>query len=381
MFERPDTERLIYRARLLIGEGRTDLALAVLEDTQTDGPEQQREIAYLYAWVHTELEHWTEALRFLSTLYAPGSIEENWNDANHSERERRAFYLLCLGNTAVNLSCHEEASQHYMQCLKVLSERRVHLPQVRIKANYALGMTCIMNGCYAMAIQHYEEALRLCKNDLDLEDLPDTYYGLSDAYRLLGNFVRAYNYAKMALGLYERRGERRKEERIRNLLGRICFQMGQYREATDHYMEALSIATLENSQTMQIINFTAMADVRLAENRLDEAKHYCERAQEVADRVNDDDLCGMMYLVHGKVIQAEGEQAEGEQRQGIFEEARALYEKAKAHLSVTQASTLSAEAYSRLAQVLEKLGQSEEAISYWKTAYESLVALNGPNPD
>jgi len=381
MNEQPETERLIYRARLWMGEGRDDLALATLEEIQTDDSEQQREIAYLCAWCYTKIERWTEALRLLSPLYTQSSIEDNWNDANHNERERRAFYLLCLGNAAVNLSRYEEASRHYSQCLKILNERRVNLPRVRIKARYSLGMTCIMNGFYAVAIQHYEEALRLCKNNPDHEDLPDMYYGLCDAHRLLGNFEQAFTYGKMALSIYERRAERSKEGRMHNLLGRICLQLGEYREATDHYMEALSIATIDNHQMMKMVNFSALADLRLAENRLDEAKRYRQRAQEVSGGLNDPHLFGLMYQICGKVAQAEGEQKEGEQRQRHFEEAKGFFEKAIAHLSQTEARTSLAEVYGRLAQILEMSGQQQEAISYWKAAYESLSGLKGPSLD
>src|SRR5579864_9583415 len=86
--EQSETERLIYRARLWMGEGRDDLALATLEEIQTGDSEQQHQIAYLCAWCYTKLERWTEALRLLSPLYTQSSIEDNWNDANHNERER-----------------------------------------------------------------------------------------------------------------------------------------------------------------------------------------------------------------------------------------------------------------------------------------------------
>ncbi len=336
MHGQSDTELLILRSRLLMEEGQHDLALATLEEIQTDDPEQQRQIAYLSAWCHTRLEHWAEALRLLSPLYTPGSIEENWNDANHNERERRAFYLLCLGNAAVNLNRFEEAAQHYTQCLKLLSERRVNLPKVRIKASYSLGMTCIVSGFFALAIQHYEEALRLCKNDPDHEDLPDIYYGLCDANRQLGKFEVAYKYGVMALDLYEKRGLRTMEGRIHNVLGRICYQLREYHEATDHYMESLSIATLDNSQTMKMVNFTALADLRLAENRLEEAQRYCDRAMEAAKGLDDDIYLGLMYLICGKVTLAESEQVEGEQHERLFGEARRLFEKAKDHLSAVQ---------------------------------------------
>jgi len=381
MHEIPDSERSIYRARLWIEEGQYDLALTTLQHIQTDDPEQERQMAYLSAWCHTRLEHWAEAQCLISQLYTPGNIEESWNDAKHNERERRAFYLLCLGNAAINLNRFEEASQHYTQCLKLLSERRVNLPQVRIKARYSLGMTCIMSGFYAMAIQHYEEALRLCQNNPDQEDLPEIYYGLCDANRLLGKFESAYTFGVKALELYEKRGMRTMEGRAQNMLGRICYQIREYDEAADHYLESLSIATLDNNQKMKMVNFTALADLRLAENRQEEAQRYCQRALEVADGMHDNYYLGLMYLTCVKVTLAESEQAEGEQHEILFSNARRLFEKAKEHLSQTQASVLLGEVYGRIAQMLEKSGQSQEAISYWKTAYESLSSPYGRNID
>ena len=381
MHEIPDSERSIYRARLWIEEGQYDLALTTLQHIQTDDPEQERQMAYLSAWCHTRLEHWAEAQHVISQLYTPGNIEESWNDAKHNERERRAFYLLCLGNAAINLNRFEEASQHYTQCLKLLSERRVNLPQVRIKARYSLGMTCSMSGFYAMAIQHYEEALRLCQNNPDQEDLPEIYYGLCDANRLLGKFESAYTFGVKALELYEKRGMRTMEGRAQNMLGRICYQIREYDEAADHYLESLSIATLDNNQKMKMVNFTALADLRLAENRQEEAQRYCQRALEVADGMQDNYYLGLMYLTCVKVTLAESEQAEGEQHEILFSNARRLFEKAKEHLSQTQASVLLGEVYGRIAQMLEKSGQSQEAISYWKTAYESLSSPYGRNID
>ncbi len=381
MPEKPDIERSIYRAQLWMEEGQYDLALTTLQHIQTNNPEQERQIAYLSAWCYTLLEQWPEARCLLLHLYPPSSIEENWNDAKHNERERRAFYLLCLGNAAINLNRFEEASQHYTQCLKLLSERRVNLPQVRIKARYSLGMTCIMSGFYVMAIQHYEEALQLCKNIPEHEDLPEIYYGLCDANRLLGKFESAYLYGVKALKLYEKRGMRTIEGRVENVLGRICYQMREYNEAGDHYLESLSIATLDNNQKIKIVNFTALADLRLAEDRLEEAQRYCQRALEVADGLNDNYYLGLMYLTCGKVMLAESEQTEGEQHEILFSKARRLFERAKELLSQTQASVLLGEVYGRIAQMLEQSGQPQEAISYWKTAYESLSRPIGQSMD
>ena len=381
MHKKSDMERSIYRAQLWMEEGQYQLALTALQHLKTHNPEQERQIAYLSARCYTLLEQWPEARCLLLNLYPPSSIEENWNDAKHNERERRAFYLLCLGNAAISLKRFEEASQHYTQCLKLLSERRVNLPQVRIKARHSLGLTCIMSGFYVMAIKHYEEALQLCKNILEHEDLPEIYYGLCDANRLLGNFESAYTNGVKALELYDNRGMRNMEGRIQNLLGRICYQMREYNESADHYLESLSIATLDNNQELKMVNFTALADLRLAEDRLDEAQRYCQHALEVVDGLNDNYNLGLMFLISGKVALAESEQTEGEQREILFSNARRFFERAKEHLSQTQASALLGEVYGRLAQMLEQSGQPQEALSYWKTAYESLSKPIGQSLD
>ena len=381
MHEKSDLERSIYRTQLWMEEGQYGLALTALQHIQTNNPEQECQIAYLSAWCHTLLEQWTEARCLLLHLYPQSSIEENWNDAKHNERERRAFYLLCLGNAAISLNRFEEASRHYTQCLKLLSERRVNLPQVRIKARHSLGKICIMSGFYVMAIQHYEEALQLCKTNPEHEDLPEIYYGLCDANRLLGKFESAYTYGIKALELYEKRGMRTLEGRVQNVLGRICYQMREYNEAADHYLESLSIATLDDNQKTKLVNFIALADLRLAEDRLEEAQRYCQRALEVADGLNDNYYLGLMYLTCGKVTLAESEHTEGEQHEILFSKARRLFERAKELLSQTQASVLLGEVYGRIAQMLELSGQPQEAISYWKTAYESLSRPIGQSMD
>jgi len=381
MREKSDMERSIYRTQLWMEEGQYELALTALQHIQTNNPEQERQIAYLSAWCHTLLEQWTEARCLLLNLFPLSTIEENWNDAKHNERERRAFYLLCLGNAAISLNRFEVASQHYTKCLKLLSERRVNLPQVRIKARHSLGMTCILSGFYAMAIQHYEEALQMCMTIPQHEDLPEIYYGLCDANRLLENFEGAYTYGVKALELYEKRGMRTMEGRVQNALGRICYQMQEYNEAADHYLESLSIATLDDNQKTKLVNFMALADLRLAEDRLEEAQRYCQRALEVADGLNDNYYLGLMYLTCGKVTLAESEHIEGEQHDILFSKARRLFERAKELLSQTQASVLLGEAYGRIAQMLEQSGQPQEAICYWKIAYESLSRPIGQSLD
>ena len=84
-----------------------------------------------------------------------------------------------------------------------------------------------------------------------------------------------------------------------------------------------------------MVNFTALADLRLAEGRLEEAQQYCQDALEVADGMHDDHDLSLMYFTCGKVTIAESKKAGAEQHEILFSKARRSFEKAKEHLSQT----------------------------------------------
>jgi len=384
MPQSPEIERTLHRIRLLTEEGQEDDVLAQLDAIQTDDPQMQQKITYTRAWFYTQKRQWDQAFQYLSLLYDPRSIEDNWEDATHTERERRAFYLLWLGNVAVNLSRYEDASRHFTQCLEILEMRRVHLPRVRIKALSGQAMTCITSGLYVVAIQHYLEALNVCaKEKLQQElkrDIADIHYGLADAYRLTGDFAHARIHGQKALQIYEDLPDRYFMSRVYNLLGRIAFQLGENQVAAEHYMESLALATLDDQLGMgvKMMNFVAMADIRLAEKRLDEAQRYCDHALEAAEQLPDDHhLRGMMYLVRGKVVFEKAKQAQGQEARYLLQEALDVYKKAEEELTKTQAITHLSELYGRCAEVQEALDHPEEALAYWKSAFGVFAAPKG----
>ncbi len=372
MHKKSNVERSIYRIQLWMEEGQYDLALTALQHLKTHNIDQTRLILYISAWCQTLLEQWTEAQSLLNSIYPLCNFEANWNSTKHNERERRAFCLMCLGNAALELNRFKEASQHYTQCLKLLNERRVNLPQVRIKTLNSLGLICITNGFYAMAINHYEEALDLCKNIPEHEILSELYCGLCDANRRLGRYETAYTHGMKTLDLSRQKGQLAIESRIQHLLGKINYNQHVYDEAARHFLESLARATQEHNQELKIVNYTALADLRLAEDHLIEAKHYSQCALELAHVMHNHSYLGQMYLTCGNVTLAESMQTGGEQRDRLFAKARGFFEQAKEALAQTQESALQGEVNKRIAQMLEQSGQAQEALTYWKTAYELL---------
>src|SRR5690242_16779832 len=131
MTSQTNPQMLLYRARLLLEEGRSDEALAALETIRTENEKQQRDAAYLLGWCYIQRKQWKEAIDALTPL---AEIKPEGEVDTLLERERLALYLLHLGEAATNVSHYEDAAQHFTNCLKVLHDRRVHLPSVRIKA-------------------------------------------------------------------------------------------------------------------------------------------------------------------------------------------------------------------------------------------------------
>jgi len=368
---------LLFRARLLLEEGQADKALPILEAIQNDNEGEQQEIAYFLGWCYVSSKRWDDAARVLSPL--PQFVEGDGGEESRIDRVHLAHSLLRLGQAAVNLGQFEDASRHYSKCLKVLQNKKIQLPEAKLKARYGLAMTYLMRGLHAAAIQHYELALGLCPIDND-EEMGNIYYGLCQAYVGSGNLINAKLAGEKALELHERCADRHLEGLDHNMLGHIYLKLGDYRAASDHYTEALSLAASLNGHKMIMINCASLAEVRLAEGRLEEAKRYCQRALENIDLIERKDsyLESLTYLECGKVAQAEAQQVEGEQRQRLLEEAISWFKKTQAGLSPLQAYNQVTELYGRWAEVLEQLGRYEEAIACWKSGYEALSTAKGP---
>jgi tetratricopeptide (TPR) repeat protein len=363
--------QLLHRAHLFITEGQEEEALATLDQIQTEEADQKYEVAYLRAWSYTLTGRWDEAAQFLlNPAITPESTNGHLSDIQafgQTERRRRAFYLLLLGKIATKLARYEEATRHYTQCIKFLDERRMNVVSVRIQARCGLGAAYIQTGFYSEALTHFEDALRLCGDNTEHLELPGICHGLCEAHRRLGNFEIALEYGEKALQLYASRGDKSMEGDVRNLLGRVSFQMHNFQATSHYYTEALTLAISVNKPTLITTSLTALAELRLAEDLLDEARRYCQQALEYRECVPDSQLLATMYIVSGKV--AEAQARKGQQTTKLLDEAITWYKEAETTLLPLQAKVELAEVYRLLAQILENSGQQDRAISYWKSAF------------
>lgn len=380
MSEHTDVLLLLKRARLLLEEGRTATALSILETLQPEDEQQQKELNYLLGWGSLQARQWSEAARLL----APFDLfsEHGREVESLNNREIQAFCLLKLGYLAIQNTRFEEAGRHLLKALKALQDRRVQLPNAHIKAHYYLAGTYKMRGLYTAAIQDYQQAQERSIAADDDRELPYIYDGQTEAYRVSGKFMEALKSGEKALVLYRRVGKREGECSILNRLGHIALKLGDYVNAGEYFTESMAIAATfpeHRGDKMVMINCAALADLRLEEGRIEEARRYCEYAGEVSQRASDKLLSGMAGMIIGKVIYAEAKQAEGEQRCQLMEQAIHWFEQASSALAEGEAFDHVAEVHGRWAEALEDLGQGQEALSRWKSAYAAKGASKGPS--
>jgi tetratricopeptide (TPR) repeat protein len=373
--QRITAEQLFQRAYLLIAEGQIENALAALDGIQAEDLEQKREVAYLHAWCSMLRDRWDEAAHYILPQEISGETIADVQELGRTERRRRPYYLLVLGDVAANLWRYEEAIGHYTRCLKFLDERRMNDTNRRVRALLGLGVAHMATGYLTNAIAYYEQALRLCNNDARQPQLPDLYYGLSDAYCRLGEFERALEYGNMALQLYSERGDKELLCRMRSLLGHIHCQKGDLLTANAYYTEALALAMSTESIGAIFTNFTALADLRLQEGKPEEAWRYCEMALDYSKKVPRPYFVGKMAMICGQVMEARAKAVSGARGQEYLERAVTYGRQAVAELQQTDARPDLAEAYGLLAHLLEESGRQDQALGIWKSAYAAQAGL------
>lgn len=377
MEQMSENDMLLFRARLLLEEGRSEEALEVLEAIVPDGEKQRQEVGYFLGWCYISLKRWCDATNVLTPL-SP-QIDEEVESESRIDRERQALCLYRLGYAAVQFARFDEATRHFGRCIKLMNDKRVHLsPLLRIKAHYSLATSLMMRGLLGSAIQQYNEALHHFLHVEDEEEKAHIFYGLSETYRRADELEKARLAGEEALHRYVEVGNVVREGITLNLLGQIALEKKDYQVASDHFTQALAIGNTHGGPKMAMMNCAALAEVRLAENRLDEAKRYCTLACDLLDKVKDNFFWSQTYFTTAKVTHVAALHAREEERRQLLESTIHSLEQAKNALTGSDADADVAEIYKLWSQTFEELGLYEEAFAILRSGFETITKAQGP---
>jgi tetratricopeptide (TPR) repeat protein len=369
---------VLFRARLLLAEGKNEQALSELETMQPENEQQQREKDYFLSWCYILDRRWEDAGRLLAPF--AGDEDDAGNQQERIERERRLRLLLRLGALALNLGHYEDAERHLRSCLRALRYRPFQSPayhQLRMQASYALGVSYHRRGLYTAAIQQYEEALQLSSYSTRDEQRANIYASLCDSCRQAGQLEQAWQAGEKALALYQHDDDHDAQERIYRLLGQIAFQQGNAQQAEQCFTRALSIATGTNNLPVAMLDCEVLIDLYTAQHNFSEARTYAQQARELSSKAAEASLRGQAALLSAKVARAEARQAEGEREKVLLAEAITHLETAHNHFSATDAHDQIIETLTLWAQTCESLGQTRQSLRLWRAVYEAQSKARG----
>ena len=359
----------LFRARLLLEEGRSKDALDVLQSVETLEKDRQAEAAYLQSWAYIQNRLWDDAARVLSPLLQDAIIDGSQQEPL-SDYERRIAYFMNLGRVAVNLARYDDGCKHYLLCLKLLRERRVHLPLVRIHVHTYLATTYLMKSALRQAIEQYGEALRLCLRDEEFADeLPAIYYGLCDSYNRLKDFPTAYDFGQSALALYQRQGQTQFEVRMDNLLGSVASHTNDVEAANDHYRRSLYMAKEYNQEAMIMLNYAGLAELHVQQGLFEQAKDDANQALAYAQQSENAYLSSGVFNGIANVLMKIADEQEEPYRHEMYEQSLLYFEEACRRLQDAQAPQELANLYKDWSQALEALGRDHEAFKYMREAF------------
>lgn len=368
--QRYTTQTFLNRARLLLEEARSADALQVLQAIVPENEEHRYDVTYLLGWYYILSREWQEATHMLSPLLPPVQIE--MSDRQQEvllERELTAIHFLRLGQVAVKLAHFEDASQHFALCLRLLRDRRVYFPALRVEARYNMAKSYLARDSYRAAIQHYDDALRLCRHYKLPRLVPAIYRDLSEAYERLGEFKKAQESAHEALRLYQENNNDAARGYVYHTLGHVHFLLGEYAAASSYYTQSLALTKDSIDSQLVARNYTALAEVALQEQHIDEAKAYMLAAETITENVEDAFVCGRVYAAQGNITLAEAHLVHGVERERLLTESLERFQKAVHFFKTSRTWQSLCEVYNTIATVAEELGRTQDALVYCKLAY------------
>jgi tetratricopeptide (TPR) repeat protein len=156
------------------------------------------------------------------------------------DKQSEGVALCHLGIAYQSLGQYEQAIAHYQQSLSIA--RRVTDRRGEGNALGCLGSAYQSLGQYEQAIAHYQQSLTIAREIDDRHSESIALGGLGSTYKSLGQYEQATTYHQQSLTIAREIGDRQGEGNELGNLGSMYSSVGQYEQAIAHYQQSLTIA-------------------------------------------------------------------------------------------------------------------------------------------
>jgi tetratricopeptide (TPR) repeat protein len=344
----------LIEAQISILRGEAERAIARLEKITTKYLQdhhltQQR---YLLGWAYLDTAQFQKCQEVL--------IEAEKLAEQQKDHYRSLHIDYILGRAFAAMRDHTRALQTHQQCLKLLDQVQPHDAFFRCHLYNSLGQHYTNLNDFDAAINSFEQAIALTEELLTLQQLPSMYADMAIQY------ANAQDYALTALStfkclhLYSQRVDISLRSEIYHYLGRALMKVDQ--EQARAYLEnALQRISNEQDLLTQASIVSRLAEWFQAHNQLEEAVKRARQAYELAKAYGDTIIAVEALLCLGRILYAQARYEEGNQQ---FVDGLEMLKR----LNLTEEFSEQSASY---AQLLSEQGKAQEAIAYYRLAFES----------
>lgn len=274
--------------------------------------------------------------------------------------------LNLLGLAYAAMHNYHRALQSHQNCLQLLESAEPQDPFFRCLVYNHLGQHYTHLDDFSSAIDMFKQAIAIAEELVLLEHVQSIYWNLGQHYAKTAQYHLANLYSHKCLQLYGQQVYTSLRSEIYHHLGRAMMKAEP--EKARAYLEE----ALQQENNLQDELTRASITIRLAEwflvhKQLEEAEEHARQAFELARPFGNTIIAVEVQLTWGRIAYAQEKYEEGDEH---FVAGLDMLE----HLQMYEELAEQSASY---AQLLDERNRTQEAITYYKRAYESRSKVGG----
>lgn len=340
-------------AQIFLWQGAAQQAITRLRNltSTTLTPQQEVRLRYLLGWAYYNLALFQEAESVLAEAL---KFTKDPNDV------ASLHILNLLGMVHASMGNYMLALEYHQRCLDRLEKEQRPYDTFFIAQIYtSMGLHYTRLDNLAEAIHMFQQALALIE-DLTPDKSGSMYWDASRYYAEANDYYRAILAGQKYLELHAQEYSHSLRSEIYHYLGRILIQGDQQRALAYFRKMSQDASVIRETLTLASIS-TNTAELLLKQGKIDEAHTYAQEAYELAVPKGDDLIAAHAFIMLGRTAYAQNDFEAGD---GYFVAGLDMLERMDLREELADQSAF-------YAQLLEDRGLAQEALKYYKKAFES----------
>jgi tetratricopeptide (TPR) repeat protein len=348
-----EIELELLEAQIAIRRGDVQQAIAQLLNviSRDLSQRQQVQLRYLLGWAYSQTAQLQEGESVLSEALRLIKDPDDYLSAQ---------ILNALGTVYASMHNYTQGHQAHQSSLELLQKHSPHDPFFLAQVYMNMGQHYTFLNKFEPAIEMFQRALAATQEVATLQDLESAYWNMFEHEAATQSYSVAMLYAYKYSQLQNQQASQLLRSEIYHYLGQALLK-----EDPEKAHEFLENALQEESVLADPLTLASvtkrMADWFLTHHRLAEADEYTERADSLTRQFGDTIIRAETLILCGRVAYARKQYNTGDIH---FTNALKMLER------LGKSEDLSAES-ARYAQLLEQRGAAEEALVYFKQAFDS----------